>query len=262
MFPINTESLMVNTKFFKAERHSNVVCPLHLHYSCEIVFVNQGEIIMNVNGSDRKIKEGEATLILPFEQHSFTTPYASECFVIEFSPEIVAEFYDEVKGKSLLTDVFTLSADTAQFCNRILPEVFLNDINSKAVLYPLCFEILSKCEFCENRKMPDKIFIEAVKYILQNYESGNVTLSETATALGVHSVYLSRIFSQNADISFTTYVNLIRCTAAAEKIRKEPELNLSEVAFSCGFGSIRSFNRVFLNNFGITPNEYRILGRN
>ena len=257
MFPINTRSLTVDTGLFRAERHSNVVCPLHLHYSMEIVFVNHGEIVMNVNGSDRRIKAGEATLILPFEQHSFATPSASECFVIEFSPEKTLEFYDEVKGKSLVTEVFSPSIDTAKLCDRILPNIFLNELNSKAVLYPLCLDILAKCEFCESGKVPDKIFIEAIKYIQQNYESNNVTLKATAKALGVHNVYLSRVFSQNADISFTAYVNLIRCTAAAEKIRKDAEATLSEIAFSCGFGSIRSFNREFLSTFGITPKEYR-----
>lgn len=258
MFPLNTRSLGVNARHFRAERHRNVVCPLHLHYNMEIIFVNRGEIVMNVNGNDRRIKQGDATFILPFEQHSFATPTSSECYVIEFSPEIVAEFYDEVKGKSLITEVFTPSFDTAKFCDRILPEEFLNDINNKAVLYPLCFEILSKCEFGESGKIPDKIFIEAIKYIQQNFEVGDVTLKATAKALGVHNVYLSRIFSQNADLSFTAYVNLIRCTSAAEKIRREPEMSLSEIAFDCGFGSIRSFNREFLDTFKITPKEYRI----
>jgi AraC-like DNA-binding protein len=127
----------------------------------------------------------------------------------------------------------------------------------KSVLYPICNEILNRCEFGSSGKVPDKTFIEAIRYLQQNFTSEGLTLTSTATALGIHSVYLSRLFAKNSGMSFTKYVNLMRCTHAAERIRNERDLSLSQIAYESGFGSIRSFNREFINHFVVTPKEYR-----
>ena len=65
------------------------------------------------------------------------------------------------------------------------------------------------------------------------------------------------MFTKNCEMSFTRYVNLLRCTYAAERIRGEKERTLSEIAYEVGFGSIRNFNRAFFSCFGMTPKDYR-----
>ena len=257
MFIFSINSLKVRSSFFKSERHLNVQCPMHIHYSMELVFVSRGELIMNVSGRDRLLTAGTATLMFPFEQHSFHTPKSSSCLVIEFSPEMVSDFYDRIKDKQLLSEVFKIDEEVMNFCDNNLPDDFEDSIGCRAVLYPLCEEILKRCEFDATGKAPDKTFIEAVKYIQQNFTSEAVTLTETAKALGIHSVYLSRLFTKESGMSFTKYVNLMRCTHAAERIRNERDLNLSQIAYESGFGSIRSFNRAFIECFGLTPKQYR-----
>ncbi len=257
MFIFSVDSLKVRSSFFKAEKHLDVQCPMHIHYSMELVFVSRGELIMNVSGKDRTLTAGKATLMFPFEQHSFYTPKGSSCLVIEFSPEIVSDFYDRVKDKQLLTEVFEIDERVVSFCDGILPDDFEDSVGCRAALYPLCGEMLRSCDFVPSGRTPDKTFIEAVRYIQQNFTSDAVTLTETAKALGIHSVYLSRLFMKNSGMSFTKYVNLIRCAYAAERIRREKEMTLSEIAYDSGFGSIRSFNREFLRCFGVTPKEYR-----
>ncbi len=257
MFIFSVDSLKVCSNFFKAEKHLDVQCPMHIHYSMELVYVNEGKLIMNVSGKDRILTAGTATLMFPFEQHSFYTPKSSDCLVVEFSPETVSDFYDEIKGKALLSEVFKIDERIISFCDEILPDDFENSVKCKAMLYPLCSEMLKECKFTRSGRAPDKTFIEAVKYIQENFTSDSTTLTETAKALGIHSVYLSRLFAKNSGMSFTKYVNLIRIAHAAERIRREKETTLSEIAYDSGFGSIRSFNREFLSHLGVTPKEYR-----
>lgn len=259
MILFSTASLSIDPKYFKAARHIDVNCQLHLHYSMEIVFVSRGELIMNVNGKDRHIYAGQATLMLPFEQHSFLSPETSECLVIEFSPEITADFYEQVKNKILLTEVFEPEAEAVSLCNYLLSRGDLTDVSIKAALYPILSDLLYKCKFVSGGKIIDKTFIEAVKYIHQNYMYSEISLTSAAKALGVHSVYLSRIFTKNADMSFTSYVNLIRCNCVAQQLCKDSDSSFSELALNSGFGSIRSFNRVFHEIFNMTPKEYRAI---
>ncbi len=255
LFSVDRDSLSDN--FFKSTLHTDVQCPMHVHYCMEIVYVSNGELIMNVNGADRVIRSGQATFISVFEPHSFFTPKSSVCIVTEFSPHLVSEFYSAVKAKKLVTEVFALKGDFLKLLEDFSTKEIPDTLAVKAVLYPLCLKVLKTCKFAEGGKAIDSIFIEAVKYIYEHYTEEKTELSDVAREIGVHPVYLSRVFSSNSGMGFSKYLALIRTYKAAQMLLKESKKNISEVAFSCGFGSIRSFNRQFVDIFGVSPTEYR-----
>ena len=257
MLLLNTGVLLLEPRYFSAERHVDVQCSAHLHPHLEIVYVNDGEVVLNISGRNRCLAAGQATLIMPFEQHSFFTAEHSRCLVIVFSPETAEDFYEVVKERSLVTEVFRPDPNTVEFCDRLLSQEPFDAMTIKAAVYPLCREILNNCEFSSEGRAPDATFVEAVRYIQQHFETEDVTLTATARALNIHRVHLSRLFTKNCDMSFTQYVNLLRCTCAAQRIRGEKDKTLGEIAYESGFGSIRNFNRAFLSCFGMTPKEYR-----
>lgn len=247
----------MNESYFKSEKHQNVQCIMHIHYCMELVYVYSGELIMNVNGTDRVIKGGQATLMLPFEQHSFFTPKACECVVVEFSPNLVKEFFERIKSKRLKNTVFHFDGSVIELCERYMFDKAGGELSTKASIYPLCCEIMKNCVFSNDGKTLDDTFVDAVRYICLNYKNEEMSLTEVAKVIGVHHVYLSRMFSKNAGMSFKRYLNLLRCNAAARSIKKNKEKTVSEIAFECGFGSIRSFNRQFAELFGLSPVNYR-----
>lgn len=53
------------------------------------------------------------------------------------------------------------------------------------------------------------------------------------------------------------YLNHCRLTAAADRLRREPERSVTEIALACGFTSSQYFATVFRHRYGITPREYR-----
>ena len=257
MYLFNVGRDTLSESYFKSAIHTDVQCALHVHYCIEVVFVSSGELIMNVNGSDRIIKAGEATLILPFEPHSFLTKTNSECLVTEFSPALTKEFYSAVNGKLLFSEVFALSGEFIDLLERLSLDPEPDTLSVKAALYPLCLSILEVCKFKGGGKKLDSTFIEAVKYIYEHYTEEELELTSVAKAIGVHPVYLSRMFTGNAGMGFLKYLSMLRISKASERLLREPEKTVSEIALSCGFGSIRSFNRQFFETFGSTPTEYR-----
>lgn len=262
MYLFNVGRDTLSESYFKSAIHTDVQCALHVHYCIEVVFVSGGELIMNVNGSDRIIRAGEATLILPFEPHSFLTKTNSECLVTEFSPALTKEFYSAVGGKLLLSEVFPLSGDFIELLEKLSSRAEPDLLSVKAALYPLCLSILEACELGEGGKKLDSTFIEAIKYIYEHYTEEELELMSVAKAIGVHPVYLSRIFSGNAGMGFLKYLSMLRTSKASEGLLREPDKTVSEIALGCGFGSIRSFNRQFYDIFGTTPTEYRQKSRN
>jgi transcriptional regulator GlxA family with amidase domain len=54
---------------------------------------------------------------------------------------------------------------------------------------------------------------------------------------------------------FVRYLSIIRISQAADLLTTT-DLKITDIAYQCGFSSIRTFNRVFLEVTGYTPTEY------
>ena len=59
-------------------------------------------------------------------------------------------------------------------------------------------------------------------------------------------------------INFVTYLNLVRVEHAAFELR-HTEKKFTDIALSCGFNNVRTFNRVFKEITGCTPSEFLLL---
>jgi transcriptional regulator GlxA family with amidase domain len=57
-------------------------------------------------------------------------------------------------------------------------------------------------------------------------------------------------------IGFHHYLLMVRVSHAEEFLLKT-DLPLTTIAYSCGFASLATFNRVFKQGTGITPSSYR-----
>ena len=263
MYLYTLHDIRLEQNYFLAERHRDVSCNTHLHYSMEIVCVTAGTVVMEVSGKIRTINAGEGTLVLPYEPHSFDTPDSSACFVLQFSPELVDDFYTSIRNKLPAQAVCSLSLWTLQMCDKNLPVAGQlrkehTSLQAKAVLYPLCEEFYRKCQFEETQSPAGKtVFTKALQYVSQNFRNGDISLAAVAKALGVHHVYLSRVFRQSSGVHYTKYVNMLRCFYAIRMLREDPERSISEIALEAGFGSIRSFNREFQSIYGVPPHQKR-----
>lgn len=250
----------INKCFCDFELHTNVKCGLHAHSRMEIVVIKSGSVNMQVGSEGRVLKSGECTVVFPFEMHSFDTPEHSECLVIIFSTEATPDFYEAYRGKTAQNKVISLSNGARTVCDEILPaSLGLRDrIRARGVLYPLCAELSEKCFFEGQASAScDSTFTEAVKYIMKVFSAGDASLSATAQAVGVHPVYLSRMFKEKSGVTYSQYVSSVRASYAADKLSQKSNANISKIALDAGFGSIRSFNRAFKKSYGVTPLEYR-----
>ena len=82
------------------------------------------------------------------------------------------------------------------------------------------------------------------------------TDGELAHQLGVSDRHLRRLFIQHLSI---TPDQLARSRRAhfARRLLDDTELNIAEIAFASGFGSVRQLNRVLTETFKATPTELR-----
>lgn len=96
------------------------------------------------------------------------------------------------------------------------------------------------------------------EYIKNNLTADDLSQGTMAKMAGISRDYFSRIFKNAAGMNYSKWLNMIRLEKASELLSEEGR-TLTEVAMLSGFQSIPSFNRVFREEKGMTPRDYRAL---
>ncbi|MFT5167376.1 MAG: AraC-like DNA-binding protein [Saprospiraceae bacterium] len=88
--------------------------------------------------------------------------------------------------------------------------------------------------------------------------NNDLTLTELAKRLDVHSNYLSQVINGKEQKNFYNYINALRIKEfiRLSALPENKKYTLLSLAFDCGFNSKSTFNKHFKENMGKTPTEY------
>ena len=125
----------------------------------------------------------------------------------------------------------------------------------KSCLYAVCDEYLKSTELSEKSIRGDSAATVITDFVSANYKK-DIKLSDVASVSGLDYHYLSRYFHKMFNMSFRDYLNSYRLEDALYLLENSDK-KLSDIAFECGFQSIRSFNACFKERFLKTPSKYR-----
>lgn len=98
---------------------------------------------------------------------------------------------------------------------------------------------------------------QAEKFIRYNY-AFDIKIYDIANHIGIDRTYLFKLFTNKYKISPKKYLSEYRLNNSC-RLLSETDMNVSEIALSCGFGDSSSFCRQFKNKYELTPKEYRQL---
>ncbi|MFC5401411.1 response regulator transcription factor [Cohnella soli] len=99
------------------------------------------------------------------------------------------------------------------------------------------------------------VLSRAKEYMRKNVKLP-LTLADVGKLMFVSPNHLSRLFRQEAGITFLEYLTNVRMEEA-KRLLKEPGIKIYEVAEMVGYGSWRHFSRTFKETVGYGPSEYR-----
>lgn len=228
----------------------------HWHTDFELVVIDNGRATFNVDNKVYELTEGESILIPSSATHQITSTEDSTLtfFIFECKP-----IQTIVGNRKLCSPVLT--------GNYHFDEIYVNiakDLQSKSRLEVLSannrierliLDIFLGEETVESRK--DNSYMEIrYKRLLENIDENysTYTIDDAANFVALSVSYFSKFFKQMAGMTFTQYLNLVRVEKAIELIQNN-ETSMATIAISCGFGTIRNFNRVFKSTTGFSPRE-------
>lgn len=244
----------LEAELWKTESGTNFSFPLHFHGSFEIITVTEGEMQVTVDEKQYDLRRGSLVMVFPNQGHSLQTAEHSKHFLCIFSPRLIQRY-----SKSLLTKL--------PKNNMFTPDPFFyelllstenkpcNEIALKGLLYSLCASLDESTEYFDKKGDIEGLLEKVFRFVDANYNK-DCSLEALSADTSYHYVYLSRYFKRSTGLSFTEYVNRYRINEATY-ILKNSDKSILQVAYDCGFDSLRSFNRNFKRITGTTPAKYR-----
>ena len=113
-----------------------------------------------------------------------------------------------------------------------------------------------KSIFFENTETASDMELSSriLSYVNQQFKD-DITLESLAHEFGYNKSYLSRYFKSSFNVGFNQYISTVRLKNALI-LMNEKKHSLTHCALESGFNSMRTFYRVFENEFNCSPKEY------
>ncbi len=236
--------------------------PMHMHREVELFYLKAGENTVNFSGIEHTLTGGEIAIAFPNEPHSYhhgiEDKHINFIFDAAFCPDFTRVFkhyrpeFPFLRVEDAAPDLKSTLDLIYSLCEFDKPD----DKLLKGYLSAVLFRIMECLPLLSESKFPKKdLTARVVSYVMQNYQNP-LSLDQVAAALGVSKYEISRVFSGNIKMGFNQYLNRMRLEQAVYALVSS-ELSVTEIAFACGFESLRTFYRAFAEQYQMSPLAYR-----
>ncbi|WP_026526891.1 AraC family transcriptional regulator [Butyrivibrio sp. VCD2006] len=254
---------------------------MHWHSYGEILLVGPGKTnIYKVNKSTYNLVEGDFVLVWPMEMHAIIDADRENAVVIQFSNMFMNSLFDLQRIMHFYRNLHViciyahpeLAAKLKEITDK-MKEIFLgggSDRELRCCMLLMEFMLTldeHRDEFDPELRSssPDgyeddvmRRMIMVTDYIKNNLTADDLSQATMAQMAGISKDYFSRIFKNVTGMNYSKWLNMIRLEKATQLLTQN-DLTLTKIAMLSGFQSIPSFNRVFHEEKGMAPGEYRAL---
>lgn len=249
------------TEPLRIQKVENFRIAPHLHTSAELIYIENGEALLTLGSLEFSLHTGDFALVMPSVLHSVTpvSEYLT-LYVINSKCDLISDIIKRLSGLRPASPVLK-SVDVPQSLLYAFSAVAAE--RDRYIAYSwihLMFSIVvSGLRFAEiHDGVTSNLSNKVLSYLGLHYRE-QISLDQLAEAMGVSRFHLSHLFSNKLGIGFKEYLNNLRVEYAKGLLRTTdtPIASIYEVS---GFENQRTFNRVFKENTGASPRDYR-LGR-
>ncbi len=232
---------------------------LHYHSDMELLFIDEGETVMQVAGREFLAGKGSLIVVNPYEVHSGISAgkrYAHRCICFDMQQLGLPDCDRLLSGQLAYTNHIDGACDIRQYftaCYEAVKNRFDGwEMRARGNLLMMFSMLTDKVSSTVPTK--EQTFSRAVLEHLETHFADELTSKDVADIFSYDHSYFCRKFKALFSQNFGDYLNGYRVSRAKEMLG---ERSVSETAFLCGFQNISYFSRVFKAITGQTPSEYR-----
>ncbi len=251
--------------------------PPHLHKYVEIVYIISGKSMVTINGEQYTLNSGDLSIAFPYSVHSYKDENIKLSHLIIFSVDYVPLLEEILKNKIPKNPIIknkSLSKNAKIFLEFLKEKAVnksdiekrnKNDVLSNTkdterivlsgILTAFLAEVFKNMEFTDSLKNKT---VNSIINFCKNHFAENIKIEDLSKEIYISTSRISHIFSEKIGMGFKEYINRLRIEKAAGMIISTEE-NIGEIAISCGYESLRTFNRNFLKFKKCTPKEFKKL---
>lgn len=238
--------------------------PPMFHAHMEIVFVINGSINMTIDGKHHTLMPGELSVCFPYLIHSYEESPDAEAVILLFSSSATGEFEQRLRQVKPSNPYIVPSSEALSVLKQIIVHNTEKRQDSealiKAYLSALVGELLIKLPLVPVEELDTEIVQKLLMYCEEHFRE-EINIRTAAETLHISESYVSKLFSAKLGCSLRKYINRLRLVEV-KKLLRSSDRSIIDIMLSCGFNNQSSFNRIFYEEIGITPREYRQMGRN
>lgn len=250
----------------------------HWHNSQEIIIPLEENYTVIIKDTTYHLEPGDILLIPPGEIHSLEAPQNGARFIFLFELNLFSQLTDFSSTRSFLNKPIHI---TSTICPDIyekeisfimqLADYYWGESSTKQLHIYGCLLEFYACftDYLMNSDIPSSpdrtanpkntlVNLNLVIDFMKTHYSEKITLDTVAQMSCLSKYYFARAFKQYTGYTYTEYLDLLR-VKAAESLLKDSTIPISNIAITCGYFTVSSFNRSFLKRNGCTPTKFRQL---
>ena len=229
----------------------------HFHAPIEILFVKKGCAKVCIGKTEALVGENEMAVVLNYETHRFMSLDEGDYFILWISPDMCPEFTEKSRNKNAHNPIVRDKKITESI-KQVLDKLALDGLNlieQRGFVYVLLGALLKQIELEDaDDRRDDSLSAKLFFYISEHYKE-DISIEMIAQTMGYGRQHLSKCFRSNFQMGINEYINTLRLKNFVLLMRDKRK-NITECALESGFGSMRTFYRAFVDEFGCTPREY------
>ena len=254
---------------------------MHWHSYGEIIQVGPGKTnIFRVNQNTYNLVEGDLIIAWPMEMHAIIDADRKDSLVVQFSNGFVNSLFDLQRIMHFYRNLHVICINShpelveklKKITDKMKSIFFSNQPNRELMCCMLLMEFMLALDEHRDEFVPEldtnernpyeddvmRRMMQVTDYIKNHLTADDLSQGAMAQMAGISRDYFSRIFKNVTGMNYNKWLNMIRLEKATELLSHK-NMSMTEVAMLSGFQSIPSFNRVFHEEKGMPPGEYRSL---
>ncbi len=248
---------------FRDEAEIPLQCNAHLHYHLELLCLLRGQTRAYVDSCEYLIEEGDIFLVFPNQIHRFETTEKEKYLLFVINPDLMPELSRLFTSSLPISSVVRGGAKEPALIDRLYAMAQMrdreehpyHDVILKGQMLSFFGELLPHMELTKPRDGDSQSLKAVVRYCSQNFNK-ELSLEILERELHISKYYISHLFSHKLNMRFNDYINSLRVSDACRYLQHDSR-SITEISELVGFSALRTFNRAFIKQTGMTPSQYR-----